>query len=459
MNKLHRIFETTPEISFISPQKEFSLYWHSFLESELGEIFQTVPWERLVKTLELKDKRKGRSSIFSPQGKLALVFLKAYTGLSDRKLYEHLNGSIQFQLFCGIFLGPDKLDDFKIISKIRTELAGRLNIRDAQDVLAKEWKPFMDNPNIVLEDATCYESYMRYPTNIKLLWESIDWMQGQMKRTCKYLKIPTPRTKYLEQKDKYFAYMRKRRKPWKETVKRTRSLLYLLGKLIYELDKIDDQYRIHIKYLEKYYEKRRAIRKVLSQQQQIFDTGKSVPDRIVSISKSYIRPMVRGKEVKAVEFGLKVNMIQFDGINFIEHLSFDPFHEGNRLIDSIRYSRVLVGKISHVSADDIYATNVNRKWCTSQGITTNFKRKGRAGKYEDQRQIIRRNFAKSGLLVWKAALEPKNSTTAWIRSKPGSKKMRSFGSSLGFIQPMQSESRRGYPKKSHQKKRHRALYI
>jgi hypothetical protein len=33
------------------------------------------------------------------------------------------------------------------------------------------------------------------------------------------LKIPTPRTKYLEQKEKYFAYMRMRKKPWIQTGK------------------------------------------------------------------------------------------------------------------------------------------------------------------------------------------------------------------------------------------------
>lgn len=121
----------------------------------------------------------------------------------------------------------------------------------------------------------------------------------------------------------------------------------------------------------------------------MFTTGsRKVPDRIVSISKSYIRPIIRGKEVKKVEFGAKVNMIQVDGINFIEHLSFDAFNEGPRLIESIRYSRTLFGKITHISADDIYASNANRKWCTGQKIVTNFKRKGRAGKYEDQRQII-----------------------------------------------------------------------
>lgn len=352
-------------------------------------MYQAIPWPELIRSLNLKEKRKGRTSQFSSQGKLALMFLKAYTGLSDRKLYEHLNGSIQYQLFCGIFLGPEKLADFKIISKIRTELAVKLNIRSVQDVLAKAWKPFIESTNIMLEDATCYESYMRFPTNVKLLWESVDWMYGQLKLTCKYLKIPTPRTKYLEQKDKYFAYMRMRRKPWKQTTRRTRSLLYLLDKLIREQDKIEDRYRIHMKFPEKYYRKRRVIRKVLAQQQEMFTTrSHSVPDRIVSISKSYIRPIVRGKEVKKVEFGAKVNMIQFDGINFIEHLSFDAFNEGPRLIDSIWYGRSLFGKITHISADDIYATNANRKWCSSRNITTNFKRKGRAGKHEDHRQII-----------------------------------------------------------------------
>ena len=183
--------------------------------------------------------------------------------------------------------------------------------------------------------------------------------------------------------------MRLRKKSWKLTTKRTKSLLYLLNKLIEELDKIEDQHRIHIKFPEKYYQKRGVIRKVLAQQQEMFTTGThSVPDRIVSISKSYIRPIVRGKEIKKVEFGAKVNMIQVDGINFIEQFSFDAFNEGPRLIDSIRYSRTLFGKITHISADDIYATNANRKWCTGQNIITNFKRKGRAGKHEDHRQII-----------------------------------------------------------------------
>jgi len=212
-------------------------------------------------------------------------------------------------MFCGIFLEPEKLKGFKVISRIRTELAKKLDIRDAQAVLTKYRKPHMEQTNIVLEDATCYESDMRYPTT---------------------------RSKYPGQKDKYFDYARKKKKPWKDTVKRTRSLLHLLDKLIYE-------------------------------QKEMFETGThSVPNKIVSIAKSYVRPIVRWKEVKKVEFGAKANMIQVDGINFIEHPSFDAFNEGIMLQDSIWYSRSLFGKITHISADDIYATNANRKWCTER---------------------------------------------------------------------------------------------
>ncbi|NOY96791.1 MAG: hypothetical protein GXO81_10560 [Chlorobi bacterium] len=47
----------------------------------------------------------------------------------------------------------------------------------------------------------------------------------------------------------------------------------------------------------------KTITTVLGQQQEIFETGQSTPDRVVSLSKAYIQPIVRGDEVKPVEFG------------------------------------------------------------------------------------------------------------------------------------------------------------
>lgn len=394
MRKVRRIYETTQEIDFISPQREFSLYWKSFQESELGRIYQAIPWYELTTSIKIRERRKGPDRIFSPQGMLALMFLKSYVNCSDRKLISYLNGNIDFQMFCGIFLGPERISNFKIISEIRCNISRRLDIKTLQDVLAIHWKPYLKGPNIMLEDATCYETSMRYPTNVKLLWECTEWSYNQLKLLCKYLKIRMPRNKYEEQWNKYNDYSHKRKKTYKETLKRTRSLLYLLEKIVVLLRGIENLYQEQLDLPKRYHEKIKTIRKVLKQQQVIFETGKSVPDRIVSISKSYIRPIVRGKEIKAVEFGAKVNMIQFDGINFIEHLSFNAFNEGTRLVKSIRYGRSLFGKITHISADDIYATNANRKYSTAAHIVTNFKRKGRAGKHEEHRQIISRELRK-----------------------------------------------------------------
>lgn len=384
MRKIQRISETSLEINFKSPQEEFKLYWGSFLESEVGKIHTSVPWQELIKHFGIKEHKKGPSRIFSPKGMLALMFLKSYVDCSDRKLIEHLNGNINFQLFCDLLLKGERITNYKIVSDIRTCLGKRLNIKEGQKVLARYWKPFMEQSNIMLADATCYETSMRYPTDQKLLWESIEWCYGQMKSMCKYLKTQTPRTKYLKQSAHYNRYSRKRKRTVKEKTVLTRSLLHLLNKLIGLLDDIEPQCNMP----RKYYNQIKTIKTILKQQQEIFTTGKSVPERIVSIAKAYIRPIVRGKEVKPVEFGAKVNMIQFDGINFIEHLSFDAFHEGIRLQKSIRYGRELVGMITHVSADDIYATNHNRSYCKKEGIVHGFKRKGKPGKYEDQRAIL-----------------------------------------------------------------------
>jgi transposase, IS5 family len=121
-----------------------------------------------------------------------------------------------------------------------------------------------------------------------------------------------------------------------------------------------------------------TITKVYGQQHaKVYGHAEQIKDRIVSLSKPYIRPIVRGKETKAVEFGAKVNKLQVDGISFIEHFSYDAFNEGTRLENCIGLHRQLFGKCTHHSADKIYSTNKNRKYCTSKKIVTNFEPKGK----------------------------------------------------------------------------------
>ena len=175
----------------------------------------------------------------------------------------------------------------------------------------------MQDLDKMLVDATCYESEVRYPTNQKLLWEAVHWSHKQLVIHCKCLKIKLPRTKYLDWCKRYNGYARKRKKLVKDRQKTTRGLLKLLYKLNAKLSKIEQEH--NFTKTKKYQNARTIIKKVYQQQKEIFVTGKSVPDRIVSIGKSYLRPIVRGKEVKQVEFRAKVNKIQIDGINFIEH--------------------------------------------------------------------------------------------------------------------------------------------
>jgi hypothetical protein len=257
--------------------------------------------------------------------------------------------------------------------------------------LATHWKPWLEHTGILLEDATCYETDMRFPTDVKLLWECNDWIYGQIKLLSKYNKVRRPRSKYDQQKQKYLNYQRSRKKTHKKTVRRVKSLLYLLEKQLEQITGLEAQATQAGCVLPlRYYKRTGTIHKILGQQQEMFETGKSVPDRIVSIAKDYIRPIVRGKETKQVEFGPKVNMVQVDGINFIDHLSFDAFNECKRFIPSVRLCRELFGKTTHAAADAIYATNENRKYCTQNNITTSFKRKGKAGKHEQQRQKIQK---------------------------------------------------------------------
>ena len=72
-----------------------------------------------------------------------------------------------------------------------------------------------------------------------------------------------------------------------------------------------------------------------SQQYLFFTTGEKPTGRIVSLSKNYLRPIIREKEVKDIEFGAKVNKLQIDGIKFIQKISFDNFNEGTQLKNTI----------------------------------------------------------------------------------------------------------------------------
>ena len=393
MSKIQRIPNFQSFIPFFLPQhlqKQYEL----FLSSNLGKIYQAIPWKKIVQVLKLKENKKGPASIFSPRGKLALMFLKAYSQTSDKRLIEQINGNIHYQFFCGIRISVgEQLKNHKIVSHIRCELAQTLDIKKFQSILAQYWNPYLCRKSTILIDATCYESSVRYPTNQKLLWESVIFLYSTMKHMCKKAGFKLIRTKFRKWEGRYNSYSRKKRRPKKEKIALSRGLLRLLEKLNEALDQLETHYKFENRQI--YQKQRKTIRKVLEQQQKLFTTGIPPKHRIVSLFKPYLRPIVRGKEIKKVEFGAKVNKIQIDGINFIQYLSFDPFNEGTKFQSSIYQAQQLTGiKIRKIGADAIYATNNNRKFATTRKIKTDFVRKGRAGKNEQTRRAVARELRK-----------------------------------------------------------------
>jgi len=393
--KIRRISQFQTEFSFPKFDDNISSHLSSFRRTDLGKIHAAVPWEPMVCALQLKDQKKGPISIFSPRGKIALMFLKHYCGCSDRKLIEQFNGNIHYQIFCDTILEPGEfISNYKIVSQIRCEIAEILSIDELESCLMEHWRPHMNDLDSITCDATCYESYIRYPTDVKLLWESVSWLFVRIKGICNNKRIRMPRTKYNKWVARYVSYSKMRQKRKKKRRSLTRGSLRLLTKLDKELSALEQQYPDVIP-TGRSAQRRDTIKIVLAQQRAKFYEGIRPSGAIISLDKPYLRPIVRGKEVKPVEFGAKVHKLQIDGISFIEHLSFDAFNEGTRIDSTIYKAQVLTHtQTKLLGADAIYATNANRKLLSKKGIQTDFRIKGRPGRHQYHKSQIAKMITK-----------------------------------------------------------------
>ena len=135
MAKVQKLSDIQQEIAFT----EFDFYQRhveSFKASELGRIKSLLPLREMAILFGLIEERpksirakRGRRSFFTPEGKVALAFLKMYTGLSAPNLMEALNGNIHYQIFCGIRISPEnQLTNYKLIDNILLELSKDLKI-------------------------------------------------------------------------------------------------------------------------------------------------------------------------------------------------------------------------------------------------------------------------------------------------------------------------------------------
>ena len=382
---------------------DFDLFRITFENSELGRMKRLLPLHEMAVNFGLVPNRpvrkRGPKPFFSPEEKVALMFLKMYTQLSAPKLLEQLNGNVHYQLFCDISINPlSPLTNYKLIDDIVSELSDKLKIQQQQDILAEAWKPYMRNLDTFYTDATCYESDMRYPTDQKLLWECVEKSYSMMCQMSGRLGIHRPRTKFLDVEKANMGYVKQRKHSRSQQRKLTRRLIHLLGKILREMRKMirehDDEGVLGVRELSTL----DIITKVYRQQKNHFNSDnprESIPDRIVSISKPYVRPIVRGKEVRKVEFGAKCNNILVDGISFIEKLSFNAFSEGTRLEHCIKmHKRLFKVDARKIGGDTGYAGTSNRDLCKERGIQTSFVKRGRPSAERKEKDFVRQELAR-----------------------------------------------------------------
>ena len=107
--KVQKNAEITTNLPF-SEYNFYDLYRSTFEKSELDRIKRLLPLREMAENFGLVSKsmkpKLGRKAFFTPEGKVALMFLKMYTGLSCPKLMEQLNGNIHYQMFCDVIIDP-----------------------------------------------------------------------------------------------------------------------------------------------------------------------------------------------------------------------------------------------------------------------------------------------------------------------------------------------------------------
>ena len=349
-------------------------------------------WQNEIPSPKFGLSGKGCQPWFNLKGGIGLLILKHYTGLSDEMLIDRINTDWCMQMFCGMQLKPhEQIKDKNLPSSWRGYIGRRLDIHSLQKELAHYWKPHLNQANISSEDATCYESRIEYPTDIKLLWQSCNEIYVMYQRYRKQYKLRTSRINYNKYKALFLNYQRCKKKTKRKEKKLRKQLLKFLYRLL-GLG-IDLKKKNNIILSGKQTKRVNTIITLYNQQhtKAYGDKNEPIKNRIVSLSKPYIRPIVRGKEVKPVEFGAKVNKLQVDGISFIQYFSYDAFNEGTQLKKTIELHQELFGKCTHHSADAIYATNENRRYCSGHTIVTNFIPKGKQKEQHIEQSKIMRN--------------------------------------------------------------------
>ena len=333
---------------------------------------------------------------------LGACIIQAEYGYSDEETALQIQENPYLQYFCGypgyddekLPFDPSLMVYFR--KRLTPEILGEINemiVRDAKERQSKETKSRDDdddadnhpetggNSGTMIVDATCAPSNIRYPQDVSLLNEA----RENAEKILDVLHDPAdgkkPRTYRRRAQKDYLKYTRCR----KHTAKTTRKAIgKQLSYLRRDLDAIDSKLSLGKILNARQTERLDTIRTIYEQQKYMYDhRTHSVPDRIVSVSQPFVRPIVRGKAGKPVEFGTKLDISVVDGWTRLEFCSFDAYNEAGNLQEIVERFREREGHYpSRILADKIYRNRENLNYCKAYGIRLSGPALGRPKKGE-----------------------------------------------------------------------------
>lgn len=196
-----------------------------------------------------------------------------------------------------------------------------------------------DDPNqgVLLLDATCAPADVAYPTDLNLLNEAREKLENILDTLHAPMagQVRKPRA-YRQKARQAFLVVAQQRCASGKTIRSAigQQLRFMARNLriIAELAQ-----RQPLSLLSRKQDRDLLVIQELYRQQRAMYERRThrIEDRIVSISQPHLRPMVRGKASAPVEFGAKVSVSMVKGYAFWERLSWDGFHEGVALIETL----------------------------------------------------------------------------------------------------------------------------
>ncbi len=173
-----------------------------------------------------------------------------------------------------------------------------------------------------------------------------------------------------------------------------------------------------------------ALQLVYGQQHYMYhEKTHSIKNIIVNIYQPYVRPIPRGKDKAATEFGAKISASEIDGMSRVEHISWNQFNESTDLVLQVETYRTTFGHYPELLlADQIYLNRENRKWLEQKDIRIVGKPLGRPPKEQlnayqkrklkkerNQRNLIEGKFGQAKNAYGPRNIKAKRSDTSQSR--------------------------------------------